>query len=524
MSNTYLRFAKFPDSFEDYKKLYTSTLAKGQKANILHNFKNNTLAIDKSQENHKMIRALTKINEDNYPWIINSIEKSNKYMKNVPKKAPVEPVHPVNAPSAPNPGKTANAPSKANLKHASNKMTLEEGEQILYIESKVQVHDKQLDVKKWLTDYTYLITKTSTADGLTTMDQKILEHMIIDKYESYEYSVEDIEKPPIRIRNIDPNTDFEKLKAKHKALAYKMLEDLNGNMKEGTYKDNYCVLRFILQAIAGKIQLTLPQLKQQMTELCIDFERGVSVQEIKRWILKYYPKKISMFALDPLYRVFDTYIAGNNVVATLMFIVNNAHVYPIWDAVSQKSIAKAKKMNLSEVRWEIDSTKYHKIDVAHNTQENPLDHGIDMNTNTEYKELVNGNRKNDCVVLIENNLEDVAKEIIKANGYQVTAMLIRNSEIQAFQHPVTHQVIQYAPDCSEREFVCKKLYTIFPYECFLFKNQSYAQIAVNLFELTQGRIPKSHHIIEDQIIIDNYHTRPAIKTLQYNTQFIENHQ
>jgi hypothetical protein len=32
----------------------------------------------------------------------------------------------------------------------------------------------------------------------------------------------------------------------------------------------------------------------------------------------------------------------------------------------------------------------------------------------------------------------------------------------------------------------------------------------------QGRIPKSYHIIEDQIIIDNYHTRPAIKTLQEN--------
>jgi hypothetical protein len=66
-------------------------------------------------------------------------------------------------------------------------------------------------VKKWLTDYTYLITKTSIADGLTTMDQKILEYMIIDKYESYEYLVEDIEKPPIRISNIDPSTDFEKL-------------------------------------------------------------------------------------------------------------------------------------------------------------------------------------------------------------------------------------------------------------------------------------------------------------------------
>jgi hypothetical protein len=129
-----------------------------------------------------------------------------------------------------------------------------------------------------------------------------------------------------------------------------MQEDLNGNMKEGTYKDNYCILRFILQATAGKIQLTLLQLKQQMTELCIDFEREVSVQEMKRWILKFYPKKISMFAFDSLYKVFDTYIAGNNVVATLMFIVNNAHVYPIWDSASQKSIAKAKRMNLSEVR------------------------------------------------------------------------------------------------------------------------------------------------------------------------------
>lgn len=54
---------------------------------------------------------------------------------------------------------------------------------------------------------------------------------------------------------------------------------------------------------------------------------------------------------------------------------------------------------------------------------------------------------------------------------------------------------------------------MYKYECFKWKNQSANQIVASLFGVLHGKIKKSLHIKEGEIIYDNYHTKPLIKTL-----------
>ena len=97
----------------------------------------------------------------------------------------------------------------------------------------------------------------------------------------------------------------------------------------------------------------------------------------------------------------------------------------------------------------------------------------------------------------------------------VTAFKIRNSEIEAFQHPETLQIIEVAEKYNERKSVCKMLFGKYPLDCFKFRNQSWTMIGNDLMDLLMGKVPlKSYHIQEDIEIIDAFHTAPLIQTLK----------
>jgi hypothetical protein len=96
------------------------------------------------------------------------------------------------------------------------------------------------------------------------------------------------------------------------------------------------------------------------------------------WIIKYYPNNISMFALDPFLKVFKSHITrtyNNRVI--LMFVVNNAHVYPIYESNLQHSISKAKEWKFEAIKFNIQSNVYHKIN-KYNNSNNALDHRLDL--------------------------------------------------------------------------------------------------------------------------------------------------
>lgn len=143
--------------------------------------------------------------------------------------------------------------------------------------------------------------------------------------------------------------------------------------------------------------------------------------------------------------VFHQHIAPN-CRGTLCFVINNGHIYPIFNSDIKKDIAKRGNIKLQEIVWEVDSERYVKVE-KHNTTLSPLDNGIDnTNSNDSYQELIRGDMKNSqSVALIECGIEDVISEVVSKTGYLVTALNIKNSEIMSFQHPVNHQIVQYAP-------------------------------------------------------------------------------
>jgi hypothetical protein len=385
----------------------------------------------------------------------------------------------------------------------------------LHIQSRVELFDKSQGddaVPEWITDYTPM---QSTNTILSPEERDQLEKTIREKYEGYEYDVGDIELAT-KI-DILSNTGFIEVKNKHKALAYKILDDINQD-KEKQYDDPLCVPRYILKSVChidGFKKLTLNQIREQFKKINVNIENGVSVEELKLWIIQYYPKTIAMYAIDPLMNKFDSYTNSKTVLVTLAFVINNAHVYPIFDNVQKSIIAhtKNKSVQLKEICWDVDTNNYQTVKYYHRSN-NDLDYGVEaIGSNEEYDKLIQGKGNKYDVALIENSLEEVMKDVINETGYLITGMKIQNGEILAFQHPVNEQIIELAIDLDKRKYICDKLYGIFGYECFKWKNQSFATLVNSLFEIKNGKLEQSTHIKEDQIIYDTYHTSPLIGTL-----------
>lgn len=392
----------------------------------------------------------------------------------------------------------------------------------LHVQSRVELYQKTAienfddeDVPtEWITDYTPMqsINKVLSPEEIIEL-KKIIEK----KYNDYDYEVVSI-VPATRI-DVISNTGFIEVKNKQKSLAYKILDDINQD-KEKVYNDNLCVPRYLLKSlihIDGFKLLTLNKIKEQFNDINVNVENGVSVEELKAWIIRYYPKTIAMYAIDPLLNIFDNYSSGKTVLVTLAFVINNGHVYPIFDNVQKKIIAHTqnKSIQLKEISWEVDANNYQTIKYYHRSNNPDLDHGVDVmeGSNDDYDKLVQGKGNKYTVALIENSLEEIMKDVINETGYLVTGMKIRNGVIEAFQHPVNEQIIELAIDLDKRKYICEKLYGLFGYECFKWKNQSFAMLVNSLFEIKNGKLEQSTHIKEDQKIYDTYHTSPLINTL-----------
>jgi hypothetical protein len=254
-------------------------------------------------------------------------------------------------------------------------------------------------IKKYKTAYEYLFTKESTEKGLTNFDMKILSHMLVQRYQTYDYDLESFKLK--NIRQVDSTTDFEKIKNKRLEMSYRILNELN------------------------------------QINIDIDYENSISVYDLYSWIVKYYPNRISMFAMDPFLQVFKSHVATihNNNRITLMFVVNNAHVYPIYEANLQNQISKAKEWKLETVNFNVQGFNYKKIEKFHVTNNNPLDFGVECNNdNRKYNKLVSGKLDNSKIYVLEENIENVLIDIINETGYIDIAVHIRDSEIHNLSH------------------------------------------------------------------------------------------
>ena len=178
---------------------------------------------------------------------------------------------------------------------------------------------------------------------------------------------------------------------------------------------------------------------------------------------------ISVYALDPLFEVFNSYTSEEPKI-TLVFLVNNNHLYPILDETMKRQASRTKKIELQDFKWLVDYEDYEYIE-----NENYID-----------------DTQKQLVLLDKKNLRDVLLKRIKDHHIMVTNIKFINSAVISFEDPFTGKIIESSIDYNLRKLACKKLYDEFlSIEEFKFKNNSFTDLSNKIFNYKFGNIPDS---------------------------------
>lgn len=355
---------------------------------------------------------------------------------------------------------------------------------------------------------------------------KILSSNGGDEYagpEPYSYEgIERFENHVIRER------DLSKIKFKRVNLGIKFLEQIQ-DVSDVSTDNNECVLRYIINRLSGKDNFknfNMKELKQQLKQLRINYDEGLSVQEIIRWIRQYYPKSLSLYAINPLNSVFDKYVApSGDQTYILSFICNNEHIYGIHNEEILKSISKSKRLDTEGIDYKFNysSSNYEYIKMYEDQDEKLNDDDdintiIQLNKTERYKQLINGELSKDMVYILDDVMQ-CATDIMKVSNYTITMLKIKKSAIVSFIDPRNNCIIEDGGyTFNERKKLNDKLYQMYPCANFTFKNQSITTMINNLFEINFDKIDKlySSYTEEQMNIIDTFSTIPLIQTNHKN--------
>ena len=373
---------------------------------------------------------------------------------------------------------------------------------------------------------------------------KLLEEFIRQKIRQYifeNYEVEDVGKIAFRTFNLQ-NVYFKDIKHGRVGLQYKFLNDLNGIDLEPQYNDFLCVIRHIAESCEGKpklMRVTIEKIKE-MSELNINYEKGVSMSEQIKWIERYHPNTISLYAMDPYGQVFEKYTAKQSRV-TLVYLCNNKHIYVINEKIQKQFVAKAKHLDKTVgVKWKVNANQYEYINQECANEEigGLMDPRYAKYFENEYNEeqmkvlkmpnekreeekqkyndMVEGKRKGE-VFLVDDPYQCALDVIDKCKPYTISSIKCKNSDVHSFIHPISGCIIEDGGDYEKRLEFCNELYKQMNCYNFTFKNQSFAQMASQYQEIKFGKLyKKSSYTKEHMELLDRFYTTPLMRTLVKN--------
>jgi hypothetical protein len=343
-----------------------------------------------------------------------------------------------------------------------------------------------------------------------------------DLYNNYEV------KAVLKIEVTDYKLKYQRMehiKMKHLSLGYKFLNDINGYIDE-VKEDNLCGLRYIVNTLKGKKgfkKFDMDVLKSQLDCLKINYNDGISVNDMLRWIKEYYPNNISMYALNPYGKCFQKYTVQHSV-GVLVYICNNQHMYPIYNDKLKTHVALTKKMDHSvDLQFKYHATDYEyvsKFKLLEDDGDYDIDEDEEFTTDyskklfdPKYQDLVSGKILSGQVYLVDDPYL-CALDVIKETKYNITNMKIKEGQLTAFIHPISGHIIENGGQYHQRQLICKRFMELCPCHEFEFRNQSYAQMVATWFEIKVGKIGLKSSYTEEQLrITDTFSTTPLIDTL-----------
>lgn len=306
------------------------------------------------------------------------------------------------------------------------------------------------------------------------------------------------------IKNKKQNLKNIKMKGLRKF--YQNLKNINTNIKYEDKNDGYCVINYIWHEMKGRKgfnHMTKDKLIKEFENICEDIEQGITTEQIIKVIENYHPN-ISLYALDPMFNVFTSYISkNNNSKLILAFLVNNNHCYPILKEETKKSIALKKRLVLEET-----PEMEFKIKINDSNLKTINEDNVDA--------FINGELKGDVFILVDDKLElfDIVEEIIrKTQSLPVGFRFSNNHKLSSFVHPITNQAIVQGKDFYERKLICETLKNKYEVEQFEFKNQSHTNISTCLMERMIGKIKKSDYNKQTFEVLQDFYSKPMIQTI-----------
>lgn len=307
-----------------------------------------------------------------------------------------------------------------------------------------------------------------------------------------------LESPDMELKRVKFNTvrmlenkqiNLKDVPMKGQPIQYNSL-GVNTNIKKGL-----CVIDFIYRELKDKKYfktLTYEKLK-------IDFpfyKNGITTSEIINWAKD--KKYISVYAVDPFMKLFDSYIA-DDAFYSLVFLCNNNHCYPITDEEQRQQIFKSKSINIKKLEYHIEDTEsYIYVD----------------NVKDSYDKLVNGHY-NQKLILIDCDKNDITmyelvNDIIKHSNTMIeTIHFDSDKRVSAFMY--RKKVYVNAPDYEKRKDIVDKLHKQLEINELKFNNHSYAQISKNILQYFLHKNPeKSEYNPQVAEIIEKYKPKPFV--------------
>ena len=223
-----------------------------------------------------------------------------------------------------------------------------------------------------------------------------------------------------------------------------ILEGIDNNI---TFNPDECVIEYLLR------ELNDPRYKLTKDKLIEEFNgKTASIEEINTLIKKL--KYVSMYVLSPLTKKIIFRYKAEDTKKSLVFIINNDHLYPIYDTDLKNSIIKTGF--LEGYRYEYNYVDYDYIDEIFDIEK-------------DY-----GNKKILIFNGLLNNGFNVCDDVMRKTGYIVDEVNYCGSNISSFVHPITKQIYEFSEFFEERKFIFDSLRLSKDIE---FNNQSYQELS-----------------------------------------------
>jgi hypothetical protein len=280
--------------------------------------------------------------------------------------------------------------------------------------------------------------------------------------------------------------------------------------KEFDNYDGNCVIKALVYDLSGKDKhnkVTYQLIENQMKELDINPDEGVSFEDIKKWAIAN-GDNISIHAVNMFKERFDFYIPeGNTHRTSFVFMLQDGHCYLIEDKKDKDAIIRSAKHDFDSTTFKpfITHDNYEIWYVSDSHSFASIVERLD-NPNTKEHIFIKAVEPADKSVELADiarsiNLSKIMEAVVKRTECYVEYLHFAGDELSGFIHPKTNKKILNHSDIQECILICQTMKEFTKSELWQWKGETLTNLSSKLFSHWGGSLQKSvfHPNVEEQV-------------------------